>query len=109
MDEATFKALFPEFANTASAIVVRSIVAAEEEVDESVFGTTYDTAVAYLTAHILTRDPRGEPTAQTYGGNSAVIRQASIQKGTPTIRGTSRYLNEYERLRAAVITPILIA
>ena len=105
--ESSFKASFPEFADTATAIVNRCIAVAELHAKESVFGDAYDDAIGYLTAHFITRDPRGEPTA--HANSSGNLVGINVAKGERVVRGTSRYRNAYESLRATVIIPILIA
>lgn len=105
--EGSFKADFPEFADTATAIVNRCIGVAELLATESAFGDAHDDAVGYLTAHLVTRDPRGEPTAHAYGGGGVV--GSSVAKGERVIRGTSRYRSAYESIRMTRIIPVFIA
>ena len=108
--EASFKALFPEFAATSTSRVERCIEAAEYLAADSVFGDSADMAVSYMAAHLVSQDPAGEPTAQAFGGGQALSVPAfSAQNKAAVIRGTSRYLNIYEQLRAAVVMPVVLA
>ena len=100
--ESSFKADFPEFADTATAIITRCISVSELLVSSAAFGDAYDDAVGYMTAHLVTRDPRGEPTAHAYGGGGVV--GSSVAKGERVVRGTSRYRSAYE-----AVFPVLIA
>jgi hypothetical protein len=109
--EGTFKALFPEFAVTATAIVERAIDSAECLVSDTVFGDCADLATSYLAAHFVHTDPRAEPTAQAYGGGATAYASIgqSIQSKAPVIRGASKYLTAYERFEKAVIIPVFLA
>ena len=56
----TFKAAFDEFSATPDAKVARALAEGVDSCDERVFGTSYDTAVAYWAAHVISTSPGGQ-------------------------------------------------
>lgn len=57
MDLAEFRTTFPEMVSVSDATVNVYLAKAARMVDSEVFGTLYDDAHGYLTAHLLTTSP----------------------------------------------------
>ena len=55
---------FSEFASTDSSLITRYIAKAEQRIDEDVYGSLYDQAVEYLTAHLLSVEANGSASGQ---------------------------------------------
>jgi len=110
--EASFKALFPEFAASDTVRVQRCIDTAAECVSEDAFGTRYDLAVSYLAGHLLVSDPQSLDTpayaSGGYDANGNVI-VANVQSGRKAVQGTTSYLNGYNRIKAAAVFPGTVA
>lgn len=56
----SFRLAFPEFRETEAALIDQKILAASLRTAASSWGTMYDQAVMYLTAHLLAVAPEGE-------------------------------------------------
>lgn len=60
MNVVLFKRRFPEFKDTDSDLIEAKAAMAAEFVSPSTFGTLFDSAWMYYTAHLLAASPEGE-------------------------------------------------
>jgi hypothetical protein len=88
---ATFTAEFPTFDQVDETIIDAKIADAELQIDVGAYGVLYDTAVKYLTAHLLTIAPYGmqigpqdEPARSTFGDHYEKLKLLSHRRGQIT-------------------------
>jgi hypothetical protein len=106
---ATFRANFPEFVDAPSDVVVQRCLDTAARHIAGFPADVQDDAQQYYAAHLVTRDPRGEPTAARAFGDTGLVQMANIQAGNRFAKGTDQYLQAYLDLRAAYIIPIIVA
>lgn len=107
----TFRTNFPEFTDApATAVVQRCLDMAELQVGGFPSGDVRDLAQQYYAAHLINRDPRGEPAAMRPFGNVSGSQQAYVQSGGRFTPGAlDPYIQAYHDLRAAYIIPITVS
>lgn len=88
---ADFIVEFPTFDQVTQAIIDAKIADAEARLDEGAFGDLYDSAVKYLTAHLLTIPPYGNelgppdnPSQTSFGDEFEKIKLLSHRRGQIT-------------------------
>lgn len=60
LSRANFLVRFPEFTDTATAILDAALAEAVDQVNQTVWGSRWDAGVGYYAAHLLAISPRGE-------------------------------------------------
>lgn len=108
----TLKLKFPAFACEADPRLQLFIDEAQLQISESVFGDFYDTAIGYLTAHLLSSDKmanggKGFVSSETVGDLSRSYTQAGgiLASGLASTTYGQRYLN---LLRLVKPTPTVV-
>lgn len=79
MDLAAFRAAFPEFANASDSLVETKLSEALAFVDSEIYGTSYNDAHGYMTAHLLTMSPKGRALARLETDKEATIYLRSFE------------------------------
>ena len=92
MTPAEFKAYFTEFSATDDAIVQRAIDIAELTIDAGIYGTSYELAIKYLTAHyvVFSTSQSGGSAKSIKSVSSRAVDGVSVSYGAPA-SGESDY------------------